>query len=66
MTEFIKNLMAPAELKSIKILQKEKKEKVATVIVDSTNKRIAIGKNGHNIEGAKLLAKRQHNISSII
>ncbi|MDR0900264.1 MAG: NusA-like transcription termination signal-binding factor, partial [Methanobrevibacter sp.] len=29
-------------------------------------KRIAIGKNGHNIEKAKLLAKRQHNINNIV
>ena len=65
-TEFLKNLLAPAELKGIKILQKENKEKIATITVDSTNKRIAIGKNGHNIEKAKLLAKRQHNINSIV
>ena len=65
MTEFIKNLMAPAKVNSIKVLQKENKEKVATVVTDTTNKKIAIGKNGHNIERAKLLAKRQHNISNI-
>lgn len=65
-TEFIKNILAPAELKSIKVLQKENKEKVATVATDSSNKRIAIGKNGINIERAKLLAKRQHNINNII
>lgn len=65
-TEFIKNLLAPAELKTVKVLQKENKEKTATITTDSVNKRIAIGKNGHNIEKAKLLAKRQHNISSII
>jgi len=65
-TEFIKNIMAPAELKSIKVLQKENKEKIATLATDSINKRIAIGKNGHNIERAKLLAKRQHNISNIL
>jgi N utilization substance protein A len=66
MTEFIKNLMAPAKVNSIKVLQKENKEKVATVATDNTNKKIAIGKNGHNIERAKLLAKRQHNISNIV
>ncbi|MDR2967808.1 MAG: NusA-like transcription termination signal-binding factor [Methanobacteriaceae archaeon] len=66
MTEFVKNVMAPAKVNSIKILQKENKEKVATVMTDNTNKKIAIGKNGHNIERAKLLAKRQHNISNII
>lgn len=65
-TEFIKNVLAPAELQSIKVLQKESGEKIATVTTDTTNKKIAIGKNGINIERAKLLAKRQHNISNII
>ena len=66
MTEFIKNLMSPAKVNSIKVLQKENKEKIATVVTDNINKKIAIGKNGHNIERAKLLAKRQHNISNIV
>lgn len=65
-TQFIKNVLSPAELQSIKVLQKESGEKIATVATDNTNKRIAIGKNGINIERAKLLVKRQHNISNII
>lgn len=64
--QFIKNILAPAELKSIKVIQKEGKDKIAIVATDSPNKRIAIGKNGINIERAKLLAKRQHNIANII
>ena len=64
--QFIKNILAPAELKSIKVIQKEGKDKIAIVSTDSPNKRIAIGKNGINIERAKLLAKRQHNIANII
>ena len=64
--QFIKNILSPAELKSIKIVTKNGDEKIAFVNTDSSNKRIAIGKNGINIERAKLLAKRQHNISNII
>ena len=64
--QFIKNILAPAELKSIKVVQKEGKDKLAFVTTDSSNKRIAIGKNGINIERAKLLAKRLHNIDNII
>ena len=59
--QFIKNLLSPAE-----VHQKESGEKIATVTADNTNKRIAIGKNGVNIERAKLIAKRQHNINNII
>lgn len=64
--QFIKNLLSPAEVQSVKVLQKESGEKIATVTADNTNKRIAIGKNGVNIERAKLIAKRQHNINNII
>ena len=64
--EFIGNLMAPAKIRSIRILQKENGEKIATLETDSRNKRTAIGKGGQNIERARLLAKRQHNIKNII
>lgn len=64
--QFIKNLLSPAEVQGVKVLQKESGEKIATVTADNTNKRIAIGKNGFNIERAKLIAKRQHNINNII
>ena len=54
--QFIRNILSPAELKSIKVIQKEGQDKIAIVNADSSNKRIAIGKNGVNIERAKLLA----------
>ena len=53
--QFIKNCLSPAELESVKITQKQNGEKIAIVAADNTNKRIAIGKNGINIERAKLL-----------
>ncbi|MEN6329060.1 MAG: NusA-like transcription termination signal-binding factor [Methanobacteriaceae archaeon] len=64
--EFISNLMSPAKLRSIRVLQKENGEKIATIEADSRNKRTAIGKGGQNIERARVLAKRQHNISNIV
>lgn len=64
--EFIANVMAPAKLKSIKVIQKESGEKIAMVDADNMNKRTAIGKGGQHIERAKLLVKRQHNIKDII
>ena len=64
--QFIKNCLSPAKLQSVKISQKQSGEKIAIVTADNTNKRIAIGKNGINIERAKLLAERQHNIDNII
>jgi N utilization substance protein A len=64
--QFIKNCLSPAKLQSVKISQKQSGEKIAIVTADNTNKRIAIGKNGVNIERAKLLVDRQHNIDNII
>lgn len=64
-TQFIKNILSPAELQSVKISTRKSGEKIATVSTDNTNKRIAIGKNGINIERAKLLANRLHNIDNI-
>ena len=64
--QFIKNVLSPAKLQSVKISQKQSGEKIAIVTADNTNKRIAIGKNGINIERAKLLANRLHNIDNII
>lgn len=64
--QFIKNLLSPAELKSVKITQNKSGEKVAIVDADNINKRIAIGKNGVNIERAKVLAKRQQDINNVI
>ena len=64
--QFIRNILSPAELKSIKIVEKSNDEKIAIVNTDSSNKRIAIGKTGSNIARAKLLAKRQHEINNII
>jgi len=64
--EFITNLMAPAKIRSIRILQKENGEKIATIETDPRNKRTAIGKGGKNIERARFLAKRQHNINNIV
>ena len=63
--QFIRNILSPAELQSVKISTRKTGEKIATVSTDNTNKRIAIGKNGINIERAKLLANRLHNIDSI-
>ncbi|MDR2624315.1 MAG: NusA-like transcription termination signal-binding factor [Methanobrevibacter sp.] len=64
--EFLRNLLAPSQLKTIKIIQKEDEEKIANVTTEGQNKGLAIGKNGQNIERAKLLAKRQHNIGNIV
>ncbi|HIH61801.1 MAG TPA: NusA-like transcription termination signal-binding factor [Methanobacteriales archaeon] len=64
--EFIANLFAPTKLRSIRILQRENGEKIATIEVNPKDRRAVIGRRGQNIERARILARRQHNISNII
>ncbi|SDA44165.1 NusA-like transcription termination signal-binding factor [Methanobrevibacter millerae] len=64
--QFVRNILSPAELQSVKITTRKSGEKIAAVATDNTNKRIAIGKGGINIERAKVLANRLHDIDNII
>ena len=64
--QFVRNILSPAELKTVNITTRKSGEKIAAVATDNTNKRIAIGKNGINIERAKVLANRLHDIDNII
>jgi N utilization substance protein A len=64
--EFIRNLLSSAEISSIEFSTDSKGNKIATLDVDSKNKRNAIGKNGQNIQRARQFAKRQFEISNLI
>lgn len=64
--QFIENLLSPAKIQTVNIKTSKSGDKIAVVTVDNTNKRIAIGKNGNNIQKAKLIANRIHEISNII
>ena len=64
--EFIKNLLSSAKINSIEFSTDTKGNKIATLDVDSKDKRNVIGKNGHNIQRARQFAKRQFEISNII
>ena len=63
--KFIENALSPAKIQSIKITKNKSNEKIALINVDNANKRIVIGKKGFNIERAKLLSNRHHNIQNI-
>ncbi len=62
--EFIVNIFKPIKVK-VKIIKKGDK-KIAHVNVDPQYKGLAIGKGGKNINKAKELAKRHHDIEDII
>ncbi|OKY77144.1 MAG: Transcription elongation factor NusA [Candidatus Methanohalarchaeum thermophilum] len=62
---FIENSLSPADIQEIEVKDRGE-EKIATVNVDENKKGLVIGKNGKNIEKAKLLAKRHYDIDDII
>ncbi|RZN60968.1 NusA-like transcription termination signal-binding factor [Methanonatronarchaeum sp. AMET6-2] len=62
---FIKNALSPAEVEEVDITNGEEGKK-AEIDVKESKKGLVIGKNGRNIEKAKLLADRHYNINDII
>ncbi len=63
--EFISNALLPVVARKINLVSKRNK-RLAYVEVPPKDKGLAIGKNGRNINKAKLLAQRHYNLSDII
>lgn len=63
--EFIANALQPVSVKKVHIVTKESK-KLAYVEVTSKDRGIAIGKNGRNIQRAKVLAQRHYGLDDVI
>jgi N utilization substance protein A len=62
--EFIKNALAPANVREVNIVEREGK-KVALVNVEESDKGLAVGRGGKNIERARMLALRHHGIQDV-
>jgi N utilization substance protein A len=63
--EFIANALQPVSVKKVQVVTKESK-KLAFVEVTSKDRGIAIGKNGRNINKAKVLAHRHYGLEDVI
>ncbi|MFX1577458.1 MAG: NusA-like transcription termination signal-binding factor [Promethearchaeota archaeon] len=63
---FVRNALAPAKVTTVNVQEQSKGRRVAVVTVKSENRGRVIGRNGRNIERARLLAKRHHGIDAII
>ena len=63
--DLVRNLMAPAKVRSIKVVQSNSK-KTIYINVDPQDKGIAIGRGGRNVARAKLILKRYMDIDSVI
>jgi N utilization substance protein A len=63
--EFIANALQPVSVKKVQVVTKESK-KLAFVEVTSKDRGIAIGKNGRNINKAKVLTHRHYGLEDVI
>ncbi len=63
---FVQNALAPAKVIDVKIQNQSQGRRVAIVTVESEHRGRVIGRNGRNIERARILAKRHHGIDAII
>jgi N utilization substance protein A len=63
--EFVANALQPVSVKNVHVVSKENK-KLAYVEVMSKDRGIAIGKNGRNINKAKVLAQRHYGLDDVI
>lgn len=64
--ELVKNLMSPARVKSIKVVQSNSNRKTIYIYVDTQDMGMAIGRNGRNVARAKLILKRYMDIDNVI
>jgi N utilization substance protein A len=63
--EFVANALQPVFVKKVQVIVKENR-KLAYVEVKSKDRGIAIGKNGRNIQKAKVLAQRHYGLEDVI
>jgi len=64
--EFLKNIVAPAKVRAIKINKNSEGNTVAQVTVDPHDKGMAIGKNGRNVVKTRLLMKRHFDLDNVV
>jgi N utilization substance protein A len=60
---FVASALAPAAVRHVTI--SEQNDRVAYVEVEGDDRGVAIGKNGRNIETARKLARRHHDIDDV-
>jgi N utilization substance protein A len=63
---FIKNIFNSNMVQDVKISERESGIKNAIVVVDMKKKGIVVGKDGRNVDKARMLAKRYFNINNVL
>jgi len=63
---FIKNALIPATIEKVTVVKRKEKSTLAFVTVKRGQRGLAIGKDGRNIERARVLARRHFDIENVI
>jgi len=63
---FIKNALVPAAVEKVVVVRRRDKADLAFVTIKRGQRGLAIGKDGRNIERARVLAKRHFDIENVI
>ena len=63
---FIKNIFNSNMVQDVRISERESGIKNAIVVVDMKKKGIVVGKDGRNVDNARMLAKRYFNINNVL
>ncbi|GBC73630.1 MAG: NusA-like transcription termination signal-binding factor [Candidatus Nitrosocaldus sp.] len=66
LAEFVKNIFGRDAVLDVKIGNHSSNGKVVTVIVDPRKKGMVVGREGRNVEKARLLTKRYFDVANVI
>ncbi len=66
MEKFIANIFSPINIKKVEIVDNRNHKRTARIAVNAKDKGLAIGRDGKNIQRAKLLIQRHHNIDDAV
>lgn len=66
LAEQVKYALAPAKVREVKVVNRPGGKRVAYVIVDPSDKGIAIGRNGKNVSKATLILRRYFGIDGVV
>lgn len=64
--EFVKNVFNSNMIIEVKLSDRTDGTKQALVVVDAKKKGLVVGKDGRNVEKARMLAKRYFNITNVL
>ncbi len=65
-TQLVKNIFLPARVHSVKKVNHPNKRVVVYVNVHPQDKGLAIGRNGRNVQKAKLILKRYYDVDNVV